>query len=413
MHLINKNSEMMFQELLTNYFTDKEVSEIRDLTGGSSFFMNPELTINATDRNQIDTELPKESNPVSQINQIILFAKENLERTKFLNFLLSVAKYAFIEGEGELSIEIYDMVIRDSKRKPEDAEYLAEAKLQTADVYKKKNKWVLSLKYLGESKEIFKKLNNDNGLAKCSNLLGTVFGEIGNFMKARACFEESLEIARRLDDDNLLGMIEINLGIINGIFADYNKSRDYFNKSLKYFEKKGDKKRIVEIYNNLAMMEYSAGNFGIALDVFNKSIKVCLAINYFQILGLSFLGKAMTYLKLNSLELAAAFSDKAMTVCNKAADRLSVADIYKVKGIIERENGRYKESENLLKTSLMMNIELGNKLNKAESSIELGKLFILLNEKRKSTEMFRNAITYYRSQGSEEKIREINSFLEM
>ena len=83
----------------------------------------------------------------------------------------------------------------------------------------------------------------------------------------------------------------------------------------------------------------------------------------------------------------------------------------KVKGIIEREYSRYKESENLLKTSLMINRELGNKLNEAETSIELGRLFILLDEKTKSKEMFRNALAYYKSQASDEKISEILKLL--
>jgi tetratricopeptide (TPR) repeat protein len=411
MDTLKKNSARIFAELLSNYFTDKEVSEINSLSKGFKFGTFSNLKI--CDRKQIETEFFKESNLVAHIDQIISYAKEKLERTKFLKFLLSTGQYAFDEGEGDISLEIYEMIIRDSKGKSADSVYLAEAKLLTADIYKKKNKWILSLKYLRESKEIYKRINDHNGMAKCSNMLGTIYGEIGDFKKAKNCFEESLDITKRLDDDNLLGIVEINLGIIYGIFSDYSKSRDYFNKSLKYFQKRGDKKRIAEIYNNLAMMEYNAGNFGISLDLFNKSIELCLVINYFQMLGLSFLGKSITYLKLKSLELASVFSDKALTVCNKTADRLSVADIYKVKGMIEKENCRYEESENLFKTSLMMNIELGNKLNEAETSLELGKLFNLTKEKRKSSEMFRNAITYYRNQGSEDKIREINSLLEM
>ena len=109
--------------------------------------------------------------------------------------------------------------------------------------------------------------------------------------------------------------------------------------------------------------------------------------------------------------MAALFTDKALDVCNKVKDRLSVADIYKVKGIIERELGEFKKSENFLKTSLMMNIELGNKLNEAETSVELGRLYEKLKDKKKSSECFMNAIFYYRGQGSKKKIREIEQLL--
>jgi tetratricopeptide (TPR) repeat protein len=100
-----------------------------------------------------------------------------------------------------------------------------------------------------------------------------------------------------------------------------------------------------------------------------------------------------------------------MKVCNKVNDRLSVADIYKVKGIIERELGEIEKSEILLKTSLMMNIELGNKLNEAETSVELGRLYYKLKDKQKGSECLRKAIAYYRVQGSKKKIRELEPLL--
>jgi len=408
---LEKNSDLIFKELINRYFTEEEASHIRHLTEVSSINKSPHLKINSEDKRQIEVEFPRENKLVSKIDQTILYAKEKLKRKKFLKFLLSIGKFSFDESEVDLSLEIFERLIHECRGNPEDAEFQAEASLMIADIYKKKTKWVISLKYLGESREIFQKLKNDKGLAKCSNITGTIYGEIGDIRKAKSCFEESLDLANRLEDNELLGTVEINLGIISGIFADYQKSRDYFNKALKYFEKRGEKKRIAEIYNNLGLMDFNAGNLGISLDEYNTSIKICLEINYFQLLGISLLGKAITYLKLGNLQLAAALSDKAMTVCNKSGDRLTVADIYKVKGIIERESNRYKESENLLKTSLMINKELGNKFNEAETSIELGRLFILLNEKNKSKEMFRNALAYYKSQGSDEKVSEILELL--
>jgi len=206
-------------------------------------------------------------------------------------------------------------------------------------------------------------------------------------------------------------MIKINLGIINGISGDYEKSRFYFNKALKNFEKCADHKRIAEIYNNLGMLDYDAEKLKQALKEFDRSIKLCIRINYLQLLGLSFLGKAITYLKMQNLPMAVAFSDKAMKVCNKVNDRLSIADIYKVKRIIEREIGEIKKSENLLKTSLMMNIELGNKLNEAETSVELGRLYCKVKDNQKSSEWFRKAKAYYRVQGSKKKLKEIDTLL--
>jgi tetratricopeptide (TPR) repeat protein len=412
MNSLKENSERLFKELLSRFFNEEGVSELRSLTEGNSFrSISPSFKIKGKDKRQIETKFKKGCRLGLDTDRIILFAKEKLENKKFLELLLGIGKLALDEGEGELSLEILKRGINESKGKPEATEFLADANLLIADVYKKKTKWTLSFRHLKKSRGIYKKMGNVNGEAKCFNVLGTVYGEIGNFKRARSSFEESLKLIIRTNDNEEKGMIEINLGITNGISGDYEKSRYYFTKALKNFEKGGDHKRLAEIYNNLGMLDYDSDKLKQALKEFDRSIELCLEINYLTLLGLSFLGKAITYLKSENLQMAAIFTDKALDVCNKVKDRLSVADIYKVKGIIERELGEFKKSENLLKTSLMMNIELGNKLNEAETSVELGRLYEKLKDKKKSSECFMNAFAYYRGQGSKKKIREIEQLL--
>jgi len=409
---LKENSDRLFKELVYSFFNEEETSELRGLIERNSFKnISPSLKIKGKDKRQIETKFSKGSRLGLDTDRIILYAKEKLESKKFIELLLRIGKLALDEGEGDLSLEIFESGIIEARGKPETAEFLAEANLLIADVYKKKTKWALSFRHLKKSKGIYKKTGNVTGEAKCSNMLGTIYGELGNFKRAKSSFEESIELISHTKDHEAEGMIEINIGITSGVFGDYEKSRYYFIKALKNFEQVGDNKRLAEIYNNLGMLDYNAEKLKLALSKFDKSIDLCLEINYLPLLGLSFLGKAITYLKLKNLPMAALFTDKALDVCNKVKDRLSVADIYKVKGIIERELGEFKKSENFLKTSLMMNIELGNKLNEAETSVELGRLYEKLKDKKKSSECFMNAIFYYRGQGSKKKIREIEQLL--
>jgi uncharacterized protein YhfF len=61
--------------------------------------------------------------------------------------LLRIGKLALDEGEGDLSLEIFERGIIEARGKPETAEFLAEANLLIADVYKKKTKWTLSFRH--------------------------------------------------------------------------------------------------------------------------------------------------------------------------------------------------------------------------------------------------------------------------
>ncbi|MHB8336886.1 MAG: hypothetical protein ACYC6P_07965 [Ignavibacteriaceae bacterium] len=92
-------------------------------------------------------------------------------------------------------------------------------------------------------------------------------------------------------------------------------------------------------------------------------------------LGLSYLQTDYIYTRMNDLFKAKDFVGKAMKICKKLNDTLSIAEIYKVKGIFEREGKNYGASENYLITNLRKNQELKNKHNEAEVFFELSKLY--------------------------------------
>lgn len=52
---------------------------------------------------------------------------------------------------------------------------------------------------------------------------------------------------------------------------------------------------------------------------------------------------------MDDFSLANAFADKAMAVAHKLNDKLTIAEVYKIKGIIQRSVKNYVLSENYLK----------------------------------------------------------------
>jgi adenylate cyclase len=96
-----------------------------------------------------------------------------------------------------------------------------------------------------------------------------------------------------------------------------------------------------------------------------------------------------------------------MEICNNLNDRLSIADIYKIKGIIERSLNNYKLSETYLLTSQRINEELSNALNKAETLYELGKLYVDMNQKKNALEVFKSSLEYFRNINSSDMVRKL------
>ena len=84
-----------------------------------------------------------------------------------------------------------------------------------------------------------------------------------------------------------------------------------------------------------------------------------------------------------------------------------MADIYKIKGIIERESKAITNFRESFLTSLRINQELSNGLNKAETLYELGKLYVVMNQKNKALDVFKSSLEYFRNINSSGMVRKL------
>ncbi|MBU1677379.1 MAG: hypothetical protein KKD86_00760, partial [Bacteroidetes bacterium] len=91
--------------------------------------------------------------------------------------------------------------------------------------------------------------------------------------------------------------------------------------------------------------------------------------------------------------------------------RLSIADIYKIKGIIERKKKNYDIAENYLLSSLRMNLEFDNRLNYAETSFELAVLFNEKGDKKQKIKFANESISQFKKVGAALEIIKVETLL--
>ena len=123
------------------------------------------------------------------------------------------------------------------------------------------------------------------------------------------------------------------------------------------------------------------GEYFLALEYFNNSITLSVDNQYLSNCAISYIGKAFIYTKLNNVPLADAFTDKAMEIACKLNDTLSIADIYRIKGIVQSNLNNFDLSEEFFESSIRINDDFESIYNKAESSKELGNLLTQENRK--------------------------------
>jgi tetratricopeptide (TPR) repeat protein len=190
-------------------------------------------------------------------------------------------------------------------------------------------------------------------------------------------------------------MILTNLGIINTIKGNYEKAIWNYKNSTELFNQLKDVRRLSRVYHNMGMLYTRMEKYDAALDEFNKCITFSLETDYMSNCAVAYIGKAYIYTKLKNPALADAFTDKAMEIAYKLNDTLSIADIYKIKGMIHNDMNNFELSEELFENSIRLNKDIESKLNEAESSVQLGELLKKNNRMEEATPYLSVAANFF------------------
>jgi tetratricopeptide (TPR) repeat protein len=121
--------------------------------------------------------------------------------------------------------------------------------------------------------------------------------------------------------------------------------------------------------------------------------------------------KAVAYSETEKFDLAISFAEKSMEISYQLNDKLSIADLYKIQGIVCRKTKVYDLAEEYFYTSLRINRELDNELNHAETSLELGLLYKEMGDENKSVPYLKDAEKYYKKINSKPNVARISTLL--
>ena len=375
--------------LLKQFFKDQQVSEVLD-----EFETKPIPNYRIEQRMIID--------------RAITFAKKELDGNDYSKFQLEIVK---VLAEGD-NLNMAEEILLTSISEDHSEFYYAESLLAMADILLRKSFWSNSNNLIDEAKEVFTKLDNKIGLAKCENLYGTSYGERGEVQLAKNHFLKGIDLLKNSVDEKLEAELETTLAIIENICGNLDVSKEHFYKALHTFEKLNERKRIAELNHNIGMLYLELEEYEKAVNEFDKGIDVATKGNFKTILSISYLGKANALLYLEDYHNTAEYCYKAMDIAINIEDKLTIADVYKVMGILERKLNHYNTSESYFQISLRLNKELGNKLNSAESAYEIALLYDDLNNNEQKTFWLNGSLKYYKNINAAEKINLIEKMLE-
>ena len=394
----NKTATLVkdIEGLLSNYLGKKEAegfSKKLEKENVSEVKKSKKLFTRSSD--QVNSIITEGAKGRELIHSIISFAEERISEEFLLKLMHDLSQLMIFNGELDIATEICeDLIVKiggNANYSSIEADaYLALAKIAWSQAY-----WELSIGYVQKAYAFYQIKGDHHGYAKCENMLGTISGEQGDVLEAYDHFKKGLDCLSHTDDVSLRSMFEINLGILQNMQGEYTKAMWNYKNALNKCIQLKDTRRIARIRHNLGMLYTQMKDYQAAIEEFDASISVSLEYGYLSNCAIGYIGKAYIYTKMNNIGLAEAFTDKALELAYKINDTLSIADVYKIKGMIQGNLENFELSAEMLENSLRLNEDFENKMNFAESSFELSKIYSKTKRNDEAEELKKSAVGYY------------------
>jgi tetratricopeptide (TPR) repeat protein len=399
--------EVELDHLLKQYFGEEDLNRINlKINPPKEEYNRISEMINDFYRDQLDINVDS-SNERIKIDRTITFSEKQLKRDKFCNFLLDLGRLCISSGRLNLAGEIF----RKTNKTSDDIWHKAESLLELANVFSRRADWPRSLVAVSDAELLYEKNNDNLGKAKCFNLLGTIYGERGDIVRAKTNFQMSLSLIDPESDMEMLANLNTNLGIIYNIQGNSEEAKVHLKNALVIYKKLGNQKRIAEINYNIGMTFSDTGEYESAIEAFDEGIEIAKKGRLISVLCLIYLAKSHVLIAQDDIISAAAFVDKALELSHNVDDKLTFADICKLKGMIERRLKNYKTSESFLLNSLRINKNLKNEMNIAETSIELALLYKEIEKPDSRESYLGSALKYFKQIHASRKVKEIETML--
>jgi tetratricopeptide (TPR) repeat protein len=399
--------ETELELLLKQYFTQEDLNQINlKFSPQKEDQNNVSEKINDFYRNQLDINVDSFDERI-KIDRTITFSEKQLIPDEFCEFMMDLGRLCISSGKLNFANEIFKKTIKNSDK----TLYKAESMLELANVFSRRADWPGCLRTVSDAELLFKSISDSNGIAKCYNLRGIVYGEQGDIDKAKIYFQKSLSLINKDSDLELAANLSTNLGIIENIQENKDDAIMHLKNSFIFYKKLGNQKRMAEVNYNIGMTYLESGEFDSAINVFDEGIEIAKNGRFMSILCLMCLSKSQVLFEKDEIDSAAVFADKAFEISHDVDDKLTLADIYKVKGIIERRMKNFKLAESFLLNSLRINTSLKNEMNTAETSLELAALYNETDNPGSKNIYLKSALNYYKQTDASQKVKEIEAQL--
>jgi tetratricopeptide (TPR) repeat protein len=324
-----------------------------------------------------------------------------LQKPDYLVFLNEISEQAIQYAEFKKGKETLFLILKLAGKKNQwkTAELLR--KLGNIEFYT--NNFARARGYFNKSLALFTKADDKLGIVSIRNVLGAVLVEEGRFYEGEIHLIQARKIATEGNFTDLIARINMNLGNIYNMRGNTEDAINCYQKALSANQDK-DKDLLSIIFMNFAIANKFMQDYKKASDYIAKAQEVNKKTNNFYQKGLLYLIKAEVACLQGELSTATAFVTSAFAIFSEIGDRLSIAEAYKILGMVNRLGKNFDIALSYFENSKRIYEVITNPINLAETLVEMAKLYVDMGEKSIAKKVVNKAIKNFQKIGGDRKV---------
>jgi len=335
---------------------------------------------------------------------LIFNALHFIDRNEYPTYLFEVCELAIGFGQFDKAQRLLSL-IQDQYREYADKNLPPKVNQRFGDIAFYQSDYKTALEEYERAFQLYIILNHLEGLTAIKNSMAIVKTETGNIPQAEELFNEALDMAKEHGFKELQVKINMNLGNILQIQGSFTDALSKFNAALALVSE-DDLVARARITHNIGIVYKSQHRNDRALTELEKSIELSVKANNRYQKGLSYLEKAEALYRNGDLLSSTALATSAFQIFTDLRDRLSIADVYKVFGLISRKRNNNDVAISYLEHSKRINEDYHNPLNLGETLFELAKLYEDDKEQDLALKNYQLALSKFESVSATQKIKE-------
>ncbi|MBS1517056.1 MAG: tetratricopeptide repeat protein [Bacteroidetes bacterium] len=200
-------------------------------------------------------------------------------------------------------------------------------------------------KFVNESMEIYRKLDDKNGIAGCLNVLGNIEIDLARYESAEKCLTESLKIRKELGNKMGICTALNSLGLTSLATGDLKNAKTRFTESLEIAREEKDADYIGIGLNNLAQAYALDRDFDLSRKYFEEGMKMDIELGNKN--GISISLSNMGELSIQSRDFTSAkkYFEEGLQISREIGHQLGILHSYAGLGQVYFGEEDYENAE--------------------------------------------------------------------